>query len=211
MEQVIKSVNKIKQLNVLGVIFDATMKWTYQVESTLKKANSAKFAIKMISKFFNKKELNDIITACFYSVLYYNADIWLMPTLSPLLKQKLLTPSSQVLRIPTKNFDRMTSFKKLHTIANRATPEQICQYKHALLLHKIYNDIDQGADWLALNFNQNFNERNQKFITIDSSKFKIGKNIASNRLRSINNKIELKDLNDKMPSFKIKMKKLFLC
>ena len=87
----------------------------------------------------------------------------------------------------------MTSFKKLHTIANRATLEQICQYKHALLLHKIYNDIDQGADWLALNFNQNFNERNQKFITIDSSKFKIGKNLASNRLRSINNKIELKD------------------
>ena len=75
-------------MNVLGVLFDATMKWTYQVESTLKKANSAKFAIKMISKFFNKNELNDIITACYYLVLYYNADIWLMPSLSPALKQK---------------------------------------------------------------------------------------------------------------------------
>ena len=140
-------------MNVLGVLFDATMKWTYQVESTLKKANSAKFAIKMISKFFNKNELNDIITACYYLVLYYNADIWLIPSLSPALKQKLLAASSQVLRISTRNYDRMTSFERLHSIANRATPERICQYKHALLLHKIYNYIDQGADWLAVNFN----------------------------------------------------------
>ena len=69
-------------MNVLGVTFDATMKWSHQVELVLKKANSAKFAIKMIAKFFNKNELNNIITACYYSVLYYNADIWLIPTLS---------------------------------------------------------------------------------------------------------------------------------
>ena len=79
-----------------------------------------------------------------------------------------------------------------------------------LLLHKIYNDIDQGADWLALNFNQNFNNRNPKFLTTDSSKFKIGKNITSNKLISINSKIQQKDLNDKMPVFKVKMKLLFL-
>ena len=66
----------------------------------------------------------------------------------------------------------MTLFERLHSIANRATPEIICQYKHALLLHKTYNDIDQGADWLALNFNQNFNNRNPRFLT-DTSKFKI--------------------------------------
>ena len=197
-------------MNVLGVVFDATMKWNQQIESTLKKANSAKFAIKMTAKYFSKKELNDIITACYFSILYYNADIWMIPTLSPALKQKLLAASSQVLRISTRNYDRMTSYNRLHSIANRATPEQICQYKHALLLHKIYNDKDQGRDWLALNFNQNFNNRNPKFITTDTSNFKIGKNIASNRLRTLNNKILLADLNDSMTTFKIKMKRLFL-
>ena len=34
----------------------------------------------------------------------------------------------------------MTLFERLHSIANRATPERICKYKHALLLHKIYNE-----------------------------------------------------------------------
>ena len=33
---------------------------------------------------------------------------------------------------------------------------------------------------------------------------------ASNRLRTINNKISLADLNDSMTTFKIKMKRLFL-
>ena len=47
------------------------------------------------------------------------------------------------------------------------------------------------------------------FLT-DTSKFKIGRNIASNRLKLINNKIKLKDLNDKMPTFKVKMKSIFL-
>ena len=104
----------------------------------------------------------------------------------------------------------MTSYNRLHAIVNRSTPEQICQYKHALLLHKTYNDKDQGRDWLALNFNQNFNNRNPKFMTTDTSYFKIGKNIASNRLRTINNKISLADLNDSMPTFKMKMKRPFL-
>ena len=80
----------------------------------------------------------------------------------------------------------MTSFNRLHSIVNRSTPEQICQYKHALLLHKTYNDKDQGRDWLALNFNQNFN-KTPKFITTDTSNFKIGKKLTSNRLRTINN------------------------
>ena len=101
------------------------------------------------------------------------------------------------------------SYNRLHSIANKATPEQICQYKQSLLLHKTYNDKDQGRDWLSLNFNQNFNNRTPKFITTDTSNFKIGKNITSNRLRAISNKISLTDLNDSMPTFKIRMFLLF--
>ena len=58
--------------------------------------------------------------ACYYSITYYNADIWLIPTLSPALKQKLFSPYPK---------------------------------------EAIYNDNEQGADWLALNYNQNFNSR----------------------------------------------------
>ena len=104
-----------ESMNVLGVIFDATLKWSQQVETTLKKANSASFAIKMIAKFFSNKELNDIITACYYSILYYNADIWLIPALSP--KLKLMFGYNPRIKIP--NAGRNSGgrwIKKLETI-----------------------------------------------------------------------------------------------
>ena len=69
---------------------------------TLKKANSAKFAIKMIAKYFSKKELNDIITACYFSIFYYNADIWMIPTLSSTTETK----TSSSIFSSTKNLDQ---------------------------------------------------------------------------------------------------------
>ena len=74
-----------------------------QVEQTLKKANSARFAIRMVAKFFSKKELNDIISACHYSILYFNADLWLIPILS-ITQTKMLAASAPVLRISTRQY-----------------------------------------------------------------------------------------------------------
>ena len=101
-------------------------------------------------------------------------------------------------------------FTRIHKIANRATPEMMYKYKHALQQHKIYNDTGMGEDWIQLNFNQNFNHRLTKFITTDTSGYKIGKNRMSNRLRVINNEIELSDLNKSFNAFKMLMKKLYL-
>ena len=46
-----------------------------------------------------------------------NADIWMIPSLSPAQKQKQLAASSQLLRISTRNFHRVTSYQRLQSIA----------------------------------------------------------------------------------------------
>ena len=136
--------------------------------------------------------------------------IWLLPSLSPPLKQKLLSASASAMKIVTKNYDRMVSFEQLHRLAARATPNEISKYKHSLLLHKVYNDQTESKDWIDMNQSQNFNGRNTKFNIIDTSKFKIGKNQLCNRLTCINNEVELEMLNLTYNSYKIKMKKKFL-
>ncbi len=93
---------------------------------------------------------------------------------------------------------------------NRATPSKMLLYKHALLLHKTYNDTKMSPEWLGLNFQQNFNNRNEMVNIIDTSKYKIGKNLLVNRLRILNGKIKLDDLNLSLEAFKIKYKELFL-
>ena len=44
-------------INVLGVLFDAKLQWIQHVALTITKANRALNAIKLIKKYFNKKEL----------------------------------------------------------------------------------------------------------------------------------------------------------
>ena len=102
------------------------------------------------------------------------------------------------------------SFIQIHTLNNRATPNQLMLYKHALLLYKIWNDKIYSDDWLSLNFQQNFNVRSSTVKLIDTSNLKIGKNIAVNRLMVINGLIEYDWLNLSINAYKIKCKTKFL-
>ena len=199
----IKSKN---QINVLGVIFDTKLKWHSQVENVIKKANKAKYAISLIRKYFTRNELSTLLTSNFYSIMYYNADIWLIPSLKTSLFQQLLSASSSALKMITNNYDPLISFNQLHSFNKRATPNQIMNYKHSLLLHKVYNNRLYSKEWLSLNFQQSFNARTQTVNVVDTSKLKIGKNDAVNRLKIINGKIKYEWLNLSWNSYKIKCK-----
>ena len=91
--------------------------WNKQVAQSINKAKKYLHAIRLIKKYFNPNELKQLITSNFYSILYYNCEIWLIPWLSPLLKQQLLAASSSALRLSgksdwTTSNDRITQFTK---------------------------------------------------------------------------------------------------
>ena len=74
-----------KVINVLGVIFDSKLQWSEQVADAASKALNA---IKLIKCFFNKTELLQLITSNVFSLLYYNSEIWHLPSLKTGFKQK---------------------------------------------------------------------------------------------------------------------------
>ena len=84
------------------------------------------------------------------------------------------------------------------------------KYKHALLLHKYYNDSTNSPEWLDLFTNQTFNDRMVNANFLDLSTYKIGKNIISNRFTILNNKIPLVQLNKDYLSFKLTCKNMFI-
>jgi hypothetical protein len=141
-------------INVLGVTFDTKLQWMEQVSKAVRRANSALHAIRLIRKYFITKELLQLLTANFYSVLYYNSEIWHINCLSPNLKEFLLSTSAKALILCQKQVNRSISFIDLHRIHNRATPDQMLKYKHALLLHSLYNNNRPSMEWLMLNFQQ---------------------------------------------------------
>ena len=197
-------------MNVLGVAFDSKLNWNTQIANTITKANKALNAIKLIRKFFNNNELLSLITSNYYSILYYNSEIWHLPSNTFNSKKQILAASAKPLKLCTRAYDYTMSYDTLHTFNKRATPLKYMKYIHSTLLHKLFNSEIHNKDWLDLFDHQNFNTRNGKIQFIDRSVFKIGKNILSNRLNLLNNHIDYDWLNLELTPFKLKCKSLIL-
>ena len=146
----------------------------------------------------------------FYSILYYNSEVWHLPTLKTTLKQSLLSASAKALRVCDGNNDFYVSFNNLHKQCDRATPEMFLLYKTALSLYKLYNCDYNPIEFISLNFNQILTGRQTNFITLKSNAIKVGMNCLTNRLTVINNKIPFNWLNLSLGTYKIKCKSMFL-
>ena len=149
--KLIKSVN---EMNVLGVKFDSNLQWAPQVSATIKKANSALHAIKLIKRYFDKGELSRLLTSNFFSILYYNSEIWHLKNLHYHLHNQLKSASANALKLCTLNYEPNMSYDTLHSINKRALPNQMLLYKLALTLFKLYNFRLPQFEWLNLNFDQ---------------------------------------------------------
>ena len=164
----IKSTPLIK---VPGVYFDSKLNWQKHIEMAISKSCKALQVIKLIKKHFSKKELMTLVTSKYYSILFYNSSIWLIPGLTCQSKLAILNASAALLKFCCAQYHNLMSYERLHEITGRPLPNAICKCNQALLLHKTYNDQKFLSDGLVINFNQNFNNRHIKVKFYDSSRF----------------------------------------
>ena len=73
----------------------------------------------------------------------------------------------------TPSYNYLMSFKRLHQINERATPNKML-YTNALILHRIYNYMSASPNWMDLNFQQYFNNRIQTCNAYDTSNYTLG-------------------------------------
>jgi hypothetical protein len=111
-------------------------------------------AIKLIRKYSNKHELLQLFRSNYYSILYYNAEIWLSESLHFTLKKPLLSASGKALRVALHYPDPLISYIQLHRIASRATPTMLCKYSLALQLYWTFNNQLPEIERLDLNLAQ---------------------------------------------------------
>ena len=207
-----------ESMNVLGVTFDSRLTWEHQVNKTINKSKNTLFAIAMIKKYFTHDELKLMLTTLFYSRFYYASEIWHTPFLKEVLKDKMLSASSQALRkvffttinTRTAPFTNIISNIQVHKTLKRGMPHNFMRYKHAILLFNTLNEHTPEQDWIDLNFNIAINERHQLFNCLKSNKHKVGLNSLANRYSDINNLIPLSWLNLSKLTYKLKCKELFL-
>ena len=199
-----------KTINVLGVIFDQKLQWSDHVAHCMLKSNKALNALKLIKRFFTTKELLQLVTSNFYSILYYNSVIWHLPTLKVNLKTKLLSASARAIKMCVKFNTNEWSFQQIHVNYNRATPEKYLLYTHALALYKLMSLQSYSIEWAALNFNQVLTSRQTKFKTRSNNVKRVGKNALAERFYVLNERIPLNWFGKSLDSFKVLCKQEFL-
>ena len=127
------------------------MQWGNQVAMAISKSKRALHGIKLIKKFLTKGETKMLLTSNFYSILYYNCEIWLSNGLNTTLKQKILSASSQALLMLNNSSDMRTSYTQLHKLEKRALPMEFAKYRLAIQLFKIYNGTSMDNEWIDMN------------------------------------------------------------
>ena len=150
------------------------------------------------------------MTSNFYSILYYNSEIWHLPSLKSNLKQCLLSASAKALTICLEYRTDDVSFVRLHEICNRATPEKYLLYRHAIHLYKLMNQNNHSLEWVFLNFNIILTSRQTNFLAIKGNYKRVGLNAFSNRLYILNDHIPLHLFNLSIDSYKVHCKRIFL-
>ena len=147
----------------------------------------------------------------YYSKLYYGSEIWHLPGLTLKLKKSLKLASANACKtcIPRENSHLLTH-TEIHSLAKRALPEDLCKYRHAILLNKLMRNELCDNELMWLNFQIVDNARSQRWSFITRQNYDVGKNILLNRMHILNNLIEKNWISLELNTYKIKCKEKFL-
>ena len=93
-----EEVTSCKHIDVLGVTFDLKLNWTTHIHKTVAKCAKSLNALKIKRKYFTTKEFLMLLTSNYYSILYYNSEIWMIHSLSVANKKLLFSTSANALK-----------------------------------------------------------------------------------------------------------------
>jgi hypothetical protein len=130
-----------------------------------------------------------LLQITFYSILFYNSEIWYLPNLNVNPKHALFVASANCLKMCLSYPNQMISYQNLDKITNKATPVMLAQYIFTLSLYKVFNDKSPLNEWPHLNFIQINITRQTSFIISEANKLKLGMKCLSNRFNHLNGKI----------------------
>jgi len=170
------------RMKVLGVTFDARMKFSEHIESVIKKARTMNSGLRMIRRKLTYDQFLKVMTTQYYGRCFYGGLAWLNGTNSFLDLRKINALHYRALRIAKRDFKRVIRRSELD-LMGRARPTTWIQY---LLANTAIKAITRGQPTLlSREMRENmFIERRRsgrpKFF--DNSKKKIGRQALRNRL-----------------------------
>ncbi len=201
--QQIPSSNSMK---VLGVIFDDKLSWEAQVKSAIAKTHRTIHGLRMIRRHLNPVQAKHVVTAYYFSTLYYGAEVWYHKQLSYGLKRKIKSAHYRALRFVYGK----ASHEDLDILSGRASPEEYSDFITAKMAARIINEQNPVRlhDSLVKNC---YSERriHERVFFFDNSHRKIGKQCLRNRLQTISRQMKFSWTSCDRDTLRIGLKKCF--
>lgn len=182
MGALLKIIEILVMIEVLGLTFDHKLKWGPQINNIIKDANRTTQAIRLLKMHLSKKECMAVAHGLFFSKFYYGSCVWLTNQLSKEQFQRLTTASNACLRAALGYKRREISTSDLHREAGMLTPYQRCYQDSALALWRIVNNCEPLYLYLGLLCRGYHHERSKTFYLQTDNVEKIGKQCFENRL-----------------------------
>jgi len=179
-----------RSMNVLGIWFDERMSWDVHLSKATLGCQRLKAALRCLKTKLNRSEFLKVITSHYYSRLYYGSEVWFWCLNSK--SRGAISPIHYFpLRLAFDDFKRKYSRKELNSLASRANPFELNDYKIAKLLISILSNTDPFVlfnELLSHCVVETRKEFNPSFL--DMSRTRIGRQSLANRVNIISKQIK---------------------
>ncbi len=201
-----KVINPQDTMKVLGIYFDNKMSWEKQAKNAVLRTNKMYHGLSKIRRHLNPQQRKQVVTAYYFSVLYYGCEAWLHRGLGFHLKQKVRSAHYRALRLI--HGDRTRD--ELDMISGRATPDEWSDFCLAKMLARmaIEKTPRRLSEKTMLNSYQERRQLNRLFF-YDNSERKIGRQCFKNRVGCIANQMKFEWLKYSPNALRPSLKKSF--
>ncbi len=129
-----------ESMKVLGLTFDANLRWEKHVRIVVAKANSKMSVLKRFRSKYTKEQFLTILTSQFFSSFFYNAPVWLQSTTNKNLWKWINSAHYKAIRVAVRDYKARVNREKLDQLSKRAPPKQWAKYATASIVIKTLRD-----------------------------------------------------------------------
>lgn len=177
------TVKSQETMKILGITFDYKLSWEQHIRQTVAKANSKLSVLRKIRKNFTKDQFLKVLTAQYFSILYYGSPVWLTSSTKKSLWKLVHSAHYKALRVAVHDIKARMNREKLDILCQRASPKQWSKYAIASIVIKC---LTSNKPTNLVNFLRETMYIDQRFPDAakfyDNSRRKIGKQKLGNNL-----------------------------
>jgi hypothetical protein len=201
-----KKIVTSSKMKVLGITFDDKLQWKEHIDNTVKRTNRLMHGLKHVRKYLDAKQMSQVTTAFYFSVLYYGCETWYHRHLSFHLKQRVRSCHYRALRLIYGNLTR----SEIDQRCERSTPDEWADYSLAKMMARTIKVAAPRRMMEGIMQNA-YSERRQagRMFFFDCSKRKIGRQMLRNRLQQISRQMKFEWLFTPVNALRPHLKKQF--